>query len=120
MNGDLNIVDYRGLMVIEVMVEKFDFFLISEHSTRLRDMLEDHHYPSLIFDLTRVKVIDSSVFGFLLETRNSLKKRGHEIAILCRDPEVMHVMNMLKVPQIMRIFESREKAADFLDSLPDV
>ncbi|HOT44744.1 MAG TPA: STAS domain-containing protein [Spirochaetota bacterium] len=120
MDGDFNIADYRGLLIIEVMVEKFDFFLISEHSVRLRGLLEERHHPSIIFDFTGVRFIDSSVFGFLLEVRTSVEKHGNDIAIVCSDPEVLHIMRMLKVTQIMQVFGTRDKAADYLNSLQDM
>ncbi len=120
MNGYFNIIDCRGILLIEVAVEKFDFFMISENSDTLRRLLDDRHYPSIIFDLAGVRLIDSSVFGFLLETRNAIKKQGNEIAIICRDPEVLRVMEMLKVPRIIRVFESRDTAFDYLNSLRDV
>ncbi len=117
MDGDLHIIDYRGLLVIEVMVEKFDFFMVSDNSAQLRDLLEERHYPSIIFDFNRVSLIDSSVFGFLLEVQNSVKKNGRGIAIVCNDPKVLHVMAMLKVPQIIRVLETREQAFEYLDNL---
>jgi anti-anti-sigma factor len=120
MDGDFNIIDYRGLLIIEVMVEKIDFFLISDNSAHLRGMMDERQYPSVIFDFSRIKVIDSSVFGFLLEVRNTVKKNGNDIAIVCDDTEVLHVMKMLNVPQIIRIFGIREKAFDYLNSLSDV
>ncbi len=117
MEGDINISDDHGLLVIEIMVEKFDFFLISDHADRLRDLLAGRSYPPAIFDLTRVKVIDSSVFGFLLEIRNTMKKKGREIAVVCVDPEALHVMEMLKVPRFIRVFQSRDGAGEYLNSL---
>lgn len=117
MNGDFNISDFKGLLVIEVMVEKFDFFLVSENSLRLRNLLEERRFPSIIFDLARVRLVDSSVFGFLLEVRNTVEKQGNDIAIVCGDPDVLHVMKMLKMQSIMQVFATREKAAEYLNSL---
>jgi anti-anti-sigma factor len=117
MEGDINISDDRGILVIEVMVDKFDFFLISDHADRLRDLLAERRYPPTIFDLARVKVIDSSVFGFLLEIRNAMKKKGREIAVVCVDPEVLHVMEMLKVSRFISVFQSRDRAGKYLNSL---
>lgn len=117
MEGDINIIEDHGLLIIEVMVEKFDFFLISDHADRLRGILEERRYPPALFDCTRVKVIDSSVFGFLLEIRNAMKKKGREIAVVCVDPEALHVMEMLKVPRFIRVFQSRAGAIEYLNSL---
>lgn len=120
MNDSIAIEDFRGLLVIEMKMEKLDFFLISEKSAQLRSLLEERRYPSIIFDFTSVRLIDSSVFGFLLEIRNTIKKKGNEITIVCSEPEVLYVMKMLKVPQIIHVFHSREEAADYLNSLNNV
>ena len=120
MKGYFNISDYRGFLLIEVAVEKFDFFMISENSGPLRLLLAERHYPSCIIDCLKVKLIDSSVFGFLLEAGNTIKKIGNDIVIVCDDPEVLHVMNMLRLPQMIRVFATREKAVDYLNSLKDM
>jgi anti-anti-sigma factor len=120
MDGDFNIINHQGLLLIEVMVEKIDFFMLSDNSTRLRSILEDRQYPSMIFDFSRIKVIDSSVFGFILEVLNSVKKKGNELVIVCNDKGVLHIMKMLTISQIIRVFATRDDASDYLNSLSDV
>jgi anti-anti-sigma factor len=115
MESHFKLYEYSGILVIDVLMDKFDFFELSESSAYLRKMLNERHYPSLIFDLCRVTFIDSSVFGFLLEIHNSTKKKGNEIVIVCTDKGVLHVMNMLTVSDIIKVFESREKAQEYLN-----
>ena len=115
MESHFKLYEYSSILVVEVLMEKFDFFELSESSAYLRKMLHERHFPSMIFDLTKVAFIDSSAFGFLLEIHNSIKKKGNEIVIVCTNQEVLHVMTMLTVPEIIKVFQSREKAQEYLN-----
>jgi Anti-anti-sigma regulatory factor (antagonist of anti-sigma factor) len=115
MESHFKLHEYSTILVVEVLVEKFDFFELSEASAYLRNILEKRHYPSMVFDFSRVSFIDSSVFGFLLEIHSSTKKNGNEIAVVCIDNSVLHVMTMLKLTDIIKVFQSREKAGEYLN-----
>ncbi len=109
-----NLYEHYGVLVVDVLVQKFDFFEISEFSKYLRSCLEERGYPSTIFDISRVEIVDSSVFGFILEIHKTVTKNGNKLAIVCRDPEVLNVMNLLTLPQIIPVFDTPEAAADHL------
>ena len=100
---------------MEVLTEKFDFLELSESSRYLRSIFEKRDYPSMIFDLLKVKFIDSSVFGFLLEIHNRARKNGNKIVILCADKTVLHVMSMLTVPEIIKVYRTIEDAEQYLN-----
>jgi anti-anti-sigma factor len=114
MNGHFNIYEKSSILVVEVLVDKFDFLELSESSRYLRNLLEKRDYPSAIFDLLRVTFIDSSVFGFLLDMQNRAKKKGNKITIVCADKAVLHVMAMLTIPEIIRVFPGLEEAEKYL------
>jgi anti-anti-sigma factor len=114
MNGHFNIYGKSSILVVEVLVDKFDFLELSESSRYLRNLLEKRDYPSAIFDLLRVTFIDSSVFGFLLDMQNRAKKKGNKITIVCADKAVLHVMAMLTIPEIIRVFPGLEEAEKYL------
>jgi anti-anti-sigma factor len=107
--------DYHTSLVVEVLVDKFDFLELSESSGYLRNILEKRHYPPTIFDLRKVTFIDSSVFGFLLEIHNRAKKKGNKIAIVCADKALLRVMAMLTVPDIIKVFQTREQGEEYLN-----
>ena len=116
MKDHYNVYTHDVLLVIEVLVEKFDFFEISESSIYLRDLLKKKHYPALIFDLRRVKIIDSSVFGFLIEIRNKIKQNGYDIILVSEESYILHIMDMMKVPQIMKVVPRLEEAFACFDA----
>ncbi len=117
MTNNYRIYDFNSLLVIESRVEKIDFFEISDSSIILREVMEKREFPSLIFDFTRVVAIDSSAFGFLLETRNEIRKYGRDLAIVCQDRDVLHVMGMLKVKQVIPVFQTIDAAASYLTGI---
>lgn len=114
MEDMFNLYEHRGVLVVDILVQKFDFFEISEFSKYLRSCLEERGYPSTIFDIGRVEIIDSSVFGFLLDIYKTVSGNGNKTAIVCRDREVLHAMNLLTIPKIIPVFDTLEAAADNL------
>lgn len=111
---------FRGCLVIESLVEKIDFFEISDSTDFLREVMGSRVTSPVIFDLNRVAVIDSSAFGFFLETHNAVRQGGCAIALVCRDRDVLHVMGMLRLDRIIPVFESLDAAASHLNRTDDV
>ena len=46
-------------------------------------------------------------------------KSGHEIALVCSDRDVLHVMGMLRLIRIIPVFESLDDAASHLNRTGD-
>jgi anti-anti-sigma factor len=109
-------VDEGKLLVVKVLVDTLDFYEISDSAGYLRNELAKRSHPSMVFDLSTVEFIDSSVFGFFIEVRNTIKKNGNEIAIVCQNKDILHIITMLKVDEIIRIFPSLEAALKYLRS----
>jgi anti-anti-sigma factor len=120
MDNHFSTYESGDFMMVEVLVEKLDFYGISESSQYLRNILEERHFPTLIFDFSKVAFIDSSVFGFLLEIRSSVQKNGNEMAIVCTNEEVLRVMSMLNVSILIKVFPDIGKARAYLNSLRDM
>lgn len=106
--------DFKGCLVIECLVEKIDFFEISDSMDQLREITENRATGPVIFDLSRVAVVDSSAFGFFIETHSAVREGGYEIALVCSDRDVLHVMEMLRLKRIIPVFDSLDAAASHL------
>jgi anti-anti-sigma factor len=117
MNDHYELIDSGSLLVIKVLIDTLDFYEISDAANYLRAELNRRAYPSLVFDLSMVEFIDSSVFGFFIEVRNTIKKNGNDIAIVCRNKDLLHIISMLKINEIMRVFPGLEAALNYLRSL---
>ncbi|HPG50282.1 MAG TPA: STAS domain-containing protein [Spirochaetota bacterium] len=116
MSDHYELIDSDGLLVIKVLIDTLDFYEISESANFLRTALKERSFPSVAWDLTAVEFIDSSVFGFFIETRNVITKNGSETAIVCRNKEVLNIIFMLKINEIIRVFPSLEAALQYLRS----
>ncbi len=106
--------DFKGCLVIESLVDTVDFFEISDSMDLLREITENRAAGPVIFDLSRVAVVDSSAFGFLVETQNAVRQDGYECALVCSDRDVLHVMEMLRLRRIIPVFDSLDAAASHL------
>lgn len=106
--------DFKGCLIIESLVDKLDFFEISDSMDLLKEFTENRAAGPVIFDLSRVAVVDSSAFGFLVETHNAVRQGGHECALVCSDRDVLHVMKMLRLRRIIPVFDSLDAAASHL------
>jgi anti-anti-sigma factor len=115
MEGHFAFHESRNILIVEVLVNRFDFLELSEYSGYLRNILEKRHFPSAIFDLRKVTFIDSSVFGFLLEVHNKTQKHGNKIAIVCADNAVLRVIALLTMSDIINIFQTIEQAMEYLN-----
>jgi len=113
---ELIAVDDGALLVIKVLIDTMDFYEMSDSANFLRNELQMRSYPSLVFDLTTVEFIDSSVFGFFIEVRNIIKKNGNEMVIVCQNKDILHIISMLKVDEIARVFLTLEAALKYLRS----
>ena len=114
MQDHFNLYELRGVLVVDILLKKFDFFEISECSRYVRNSLEERGNPSAIFDISGVEIIDSSVFGFFLEIHRTVTKNGNKLAIVCRDRELLNIMNLLTLPQIIPVFNTVGAAVDHL------
>jgi anti-anti-sigma factor len=116
MKEHYELVDSESLLLVRVLIDTMDFYEISEAAGYLRSELSRRSYPSTVFDLSRVEFIDSSVFGFFIEVRNHAKKNGNDVSIVCNNRDILHIMSMLKIHEIMRVFNSLDEAMASLRS----
>ena len=116
MSDHYELIESGDLLVIRVLIDTLDFYEISESANFLRNAIKERSFPSIVWDLTTVEFIDSSVFGFFIETHNVLMKNGRDITIVCRNKEVLNIMFMLKIHEIIRVFPALDAAITYLRS----
>ena len=116
MSDHYELIDSDDLLVIRVLVDTMDFYEISESAIFLRNAIKERSFPSIVWDLTMVEFIDSSVFGFFIEMHNVLTKKEKTLALVCKNKEVLNIMNMLKINEIIRVFSALEAALHYLRS----
>lgn len=116
MNDHYELIDSDGLLVIKVLIDTLDFYEMSESGGSLKNAIKERSFPSIIWDLSAVEFIDSSVFGFFIETHTIAANNGSEIAIVCRNKEILNVISMLKINDVIRIFPALDAALHYVRS----
>src|SRR5262250_2556208 len=81
--------------------------LTTETIPELRDTLEDLEVRgrrSLLFDCTRIRVVDSQGIGALVTNWVSLRKRGGSLKLLNPSPRLQEVLQVLGLHKVIESF----------------
>jgi len=113
MNKQYELHEKNNYLIIEILVEKVDFFDTPDIAHEFEDIIELKDFPNVIFDLNHITYIDSSGIGFLISIRNKLKNNKSELTTVCSNPDIIHIMELLKVPQFFKIFRNRQDAENY-------
>jgi anti-sigma B factor antagonist len=71
-------------------------------------VLEGSH--KLVLDLSRVRFVDSSGCSAILSCLKSLAQAGGDLKLCRVDPQVRMVFDLIRLPRICEILETREDA----------
>ena len=114
MEKHYSFLEYKGYNVIEIKNSKFDLFEIPEMSKKIESRLIELGYPSLIIDIDKIKHIDSTGFGFLMSTRNTIDRHGNELVVVCSLESILHVIEMLNMNRFLKVFKTLDDAVEYL------
>ncbi|HEY7934457.1 MAG TPA: STAS domain-containing protein [Solirubrobacteraceae bacterium] len=73
--------------------------------------------PPLIIDLLGATFIDSTAIGVLVATATRMRELGSATAILCADPQILKIFQIVSLEDIVDVCESREQALESLASI---
>ncbi len=107
---------HNDILVFEALIEKFDFHELSETSNIIRSKIESNDYPNIIFNFNKVKYIDSSTFGFLIELKKPVEKNKNKIIIVCRDRDLKSIIRLINLDRIFNVFSSIDDAYEFFNN----
>src|SRR5690242_2626260 len=82
-------------------------------SSKLRDLLASAIHPDgapLVVDLTDVTFIDSTAIGVLASTVSRIGEMECQMAIVCANPRVVRIFQMVGLDQMVGIYDTRREA----------
>lgn len=82
-------------------------------SPKLRDLLTSAIRPGgspLIVDLSEAVFIDSTAIGVLAHAASRLGEMDCEMAIVCSNPRILRIFQMVGLDEMVSIHDSREEA----------
>jgi anti-sigma B factor antagonist len=98
----------RDTHVIELGGE-IDLYTAPEFKARLTEIL-DEGKTRVVVDLSQATFIDSTTLGVLAGGVKRVRPTGGELAIVCRDPNIIEIFKATGLDRVFPIHETRDEA----------
>ena len=102
-----------NVTVIQLSVENLDASNTRELKRQISPLLETE--TRLVFDLAKVKFIDSSGLGVLLACLRQVNAKDGDVKICCLAKQVRVIFELVRLHRIFDMFNTREEAAKAFD-----
>ena len=102
-----------NVTVLQVPVENLDASNTKEFKRQVSPLLEAK--GKLVFDMTKVKFVDSSGLGTLLSCLRQVNAEGGDLKICGLTKQVRVIFELVRMHRIFEIFNTREEAAKTFD-----
>lgn len=99
--------------VVQVPVENLDASNTKEFKRQVSPLLEAK--GKLVFDMAKVKFVDSSGLGALLSCLRQVNAEGGDLKICGLTKQVRVIFELVRMHRIFEIFNTREEAAKAFD-----
>jgi anti-sigma B factor antagonist len=102
-----------NVTVVQVPVENLDASNTKEFKRQVSPLLEAK--GKLVFDMAKVKFVDSSGLGALLSCLRQVNAEGGDLKICGLTKQVRVIFELVRMHRIFEIFNTREEAAKAYD-----
>jgi anti-sigma B factor antagonist len=102
-----------NVTVVQVPVENLDASNTKEFKRQVSPLLEAK--GKLVFDMAKVKFVDSSGLGALLSCLRQVNAEGGDLKICGLTKQVRVIFELVRMHRIFEIFNTREEAAKAFD-----
>ena len=100
---------FAGVLIVECSGR----LVLGDESANLRHLVRDllNEYKQVVFDLGKVRYIDSSGVGVLVSLYTTAQKGGGGIKLANLNPGLRDILQITKVVTVFEVFERAEDAA---------
>ncbi len=98
----------EGVAVLELPFEELDASSVGAFKRDVAPLLE--HETKLVFDLTRLRFIDSSGLGAFLSCLRNVTARGGDLKLCSPSYAVFAVLQLVRMDRIFDVHATREAA----------
>jgi len=102
------------ICIIELDYPQIDALNISNFQSNLKEHMK--HYKKILLDFSNTRFIDSSGLGILLGLFRTLNQKNGVMSICSMNSAVSTLFEMVKLPEIIPCFDTRDKALQYLKS----
>lgn len=102
------ITERQGSLIAEFIdLKRFTLANVEKVKTELTPILAQKH-THLIFDFQKIEFIDSSAIGCIISLVKTAQKHGGTVKLANITPNVMDVLELLRLPMILDIIPTIE------------
>lgn len=105
---DLSIEKVNGVAVVELRFEELDATNVGEFKRDLAPVLEAN--SKLVFDLTRLRFVDSSGLGGFISCFRKVNAKGGDLKLCCLSKPVRAVFELVRMHRVFDIHPTRDAA----------
>lgn len=105
---ELTIDIQNNIAIVTLECENLDAGSVKEFKAKLAPLLEEHTY--MIFDLSRVKFVDSSGLGVMLSCLRKLNAKEGDLKLCGMTKQVRALFELVRMQRIFDIMNTREEA----------
>jgi anti-sigma B factor antagonist len=105
---ELEVEKTGDVAVVVIPVEELDAGNTAQLKSDVAPLLEQN--PRIVFDLGKVRFIDSSGLGVFLSCLRKVNARGGDVKLCRLSPQVRTVFQLVRLHRIFDIQETREAA----------
>lgn len=99
-----------GVVVVVLEKDSLDAKDAPEFKQKMLDMIAKEDAKRVVFDMSRLKFIDSSGLGSFLGISRSLHHRGGGLKLACMSNAVRGMFELVSMHKIFEIFQSVDEA----------
>lgn len=105
---ELRIEETGGVAVVALPMEELDADNAAELKREMLPLLESR--TRVVFDLSRLRFMDSSGLGVFLSCLRRLSAKGGDLKLCCVAPPVRAVIELVRMNRILELHGTREDA----------
>ena len=105
---DLSIENVQDVAVLEMPIEELDASNAADFKRDVTPVLEAN--AKVLFDLTRLRFVDSSGLGAFLSCLRKANERGGELKLCALSKPVRAVFELVRMHRVFELYPTREAA----------
>ena len=100
----------NGLLVISLEDERLDTKNTPKFKEEVMPVIDKSGTHDVVFDLNKLKFIDSSGIGAFLSVLRHLNARGGDLKLASINPNIQTVLELISIHKIFHIFKTTDEA----------
>jgi anti-sigma B factor antagonist len=97
-----------GVALVTAIAEHLDFENVNAFRREMDHVLSEA--TEVVLDMRQLRFVDSSGLGAILSSLRRLSSSGGDLRLACVTPEVAALLQLVRLDQIIGIYESSEEA----------